>query len=132
MIDKPDYLLFDIIESPMHPDLGSLCTELGLQRQVFTQQRKALAQLKHRPPQLLVADFFYGYGNNYAGANISNLDVLLHSVRRFAPDARVVVMAEPGERPHLSKLAELFELHATITLPADPAILREALTDSTR
>lgn len=120
-------LLFDIVESPVHPDLGPLCAELGLERRVFTQQRKAMAAIKQQQPDYVVADFYYGYGNNYAGANISNLDVLLRSVQRFAPGARVIVCAEPAERPHLGKLAALFSLHAMIELPADRDRLRAAL-----
>lgn len=121
-------LLYDIIESPAHPDLSGHCRYFGYEHCVFTAQRKALAQMKHRPPSLLVADFFYGYGNNYAGANVSNLDVLLRSLQRFAPEARVVVCVDRSELPHVSKLAELFEIHAVIPLPADA----EALDDAVR
>ena len=127
MSDPALRLLFDIVESPMHPDLGPLSTELGWQRMAFTQQRKAIAQLKRTPPAMIVADFFYGYGNNYAGANVSNLDVLLRSVQRFAPAARIVVLAEPAEQEHVGKLADLFMLHTVIRLPAGDAELREAL-----
>jgi len=120
-------LVFDIVESPLHPDLAALCAELKLEHRAFSQQRKAMAAMKKQPPDYVVGDFYYGYGNNYAGANISNLDVLLRSVQRFAPAARIIVLAEPSERPHLGKLAALFSLHATIDLPADPAQLRAAL-----
>lgn len=120
-------LLFDVIDSPLHPDLSALCRQLGLDREVFTSQRKAIAALKQRPPAVVVADFYYGYGNNYAGANVSNLDVLLRSVQRFAPGARVVVLAEPSELPHVSRLGELFELHDVIPLPAAGERLAAAL-----
>ena len=120
-------LLFDIIESPAHPDLAALASRLGFERQVFTSQRKAMAQLKRQPPNVVVADFFYGFGNNYAGANVSNLDVLLRSLQRFAPDAATIVLAEPGELGHVPKLAELFALHAVIPLPADERELTDVL-----
>jgi DNA-binding NarL/FixJ family response regulator len=120
-------LLYDIIESPAHPDLSGLCDALGYRRLVFSTQRKAISSLKREPPDLLVADFFYGYGNNYAGANVSNLDVLLHSLRRFAPDARIVVLADSGQIRHVPKLAELFRLHAVVGLPARPSELEAAL-----
>lgn len=121
-------LLYDIIESPAHPDLTDLSEVLGLERLAFTTQRKALSSLKRRPPALLVADFFYGYGNNYAGANVSNLDVLLHSMQRFAPEARIVVLADRAELPHVPKLAALFSLDAVVALPATAAQLESALT----
>lgn len=119
--------MYDIIESPAHPDLGRLAERLGYERLAFTAQRKAMSQLKRQPPAVVVADFFYGYGNNYAGANVSNLDVLLRSLQRFAPEARVVVLADRSEATHVDKLAALFELHAVVVLPADEARLTEAL-----
>jgi hypothetical protein len=111
-------VLYDIVESPTHPDLAAASRRLGCERLAFTSQRKAIAMLKRRPPDLIVADFFYGYGNNYAGANVSNLDVLLRSVQRFAPAARTLVLADRGELPHTGKLAKLFALQAVIPLPA--------------
>jgi hypothetical protein len=124
----PITLVYDIIESPAHPDLSGLCDALGYRRLVFNTQRKAIGSLKRAPPDLLVADFFYGYGNNYAGANVSNLDVLLHSLRRFAPGARIVVLADSGQMRHVPKLAELFPLHAVVGVPASPAELEAALS----
>lgn len=123
-------LLYDIIESPVHPDLASVAGELGYDRLAFSSQRKAIAALKRRPPDVVVADFFYGYGNNYAGANVSNLDVLLRSVQRFAPAARIVVCADRQELPHADKLTALFELHAVLPVPATAAAIEEALRRS--
>jgi DNA-binding NarL/FixJ family response regulator len=125
-MSKP--LLYDIIESPAHPDLSFLSEALGFERLSFSNQRKALSQLKRQPPDVVVADFFYGYGNNYAGANVSNLDVLLRSLQRFAPAARIVVLADRHEIQHLPRLAELFELHAVLALPADHDQLKAALS----
>jgi DNA-binding NarL/FixJ family response regulator len=120
-------LLYDIQESPAHPDLSVLSTALGFERLVFNTQRKAMSSLKRLPPDVVVADFFYGYGNNYAGANVSNLDVLMRSLQRFAPSARVVVLADRHEIEHVPKLSALFQLHAVVALPATPAQLQAAL-----
>lgn len=120
-------LLYDLVESPAHPDLAPLCQRLGYRRQAFTTQRKALAQIKRHPPDVLVADFFYGYGNNYAGANVGNLDVLLRSLQRFAPDARVIVFADRNEAAHVPKLAEMFKLHAVVRLPSSDADIEAAI-----
>ena len=124
----PAPLLYDIIESPSHPDLSGLVQRLGFERLAFTAQRKALASLKRRPPDVLVADFFYGWGNNYAGANVSNLDVLLRSLQRFAPQARVVILADANEAPHVERLGALFTLDAVVRLPASEADIAAALT----
>jgi DNA-binding NarL/FixJ family response regulator len=120
-------LLYDIVESPAHPDLAALSQDLGLERLVFSAQRKAIGSLKRRPPDIVVADFFFGYGNNYAGANVSNLDVLLRSLQRFAPAARVVVLADRHEIGHVDKLAALFDLHAVVAVPAARGTLASAL-----
>lgn len=120
-------LLFDIVESPVHPDLAPACRALGYRREAFTQQRKAMQRLKHATPAVIAADFFFGYGNNYAGANVSNLDVLLRSVARFAPTARILVFAAAAERRHIPRLEELFRLDAVVTAPVDGIDLVDVL-----
>ena len=122
--------LYDVPESPLHPDVTAIAQALGYERLAFTSQRKAIAELKRRPPSLIISDFFYGYGNNYAGANVSNLDVLLHSVQRFAPQARIIVCADRQELPHTDKLSALFDLHAVIAMQANPDSIRQAFEDS--
>jgi hypothetical protein len=79
------------------------------------------------PPDWVVAEFFYGYGNNYAGVNVSNLDVFLHSQRKYAPDARILVLAAPAEIRHVDRLTELFDIHAVLPLPVDHERLRAIL-----
>ncbi len=120
-------LLFSIIESPAHPDLSSLYRELGIREIRLGSQRKAISQLRKTPPDWVVAEFFYGYGNNYAGVNVSNLDVFLHSQRKYAPQARVIVLAGPNEMPHIERLTELFDIHAVLPLPLDRERLRALL-----
>lgn len=79
--------------------------------------RKVIAQLKKQQPDFIVAEFSYGYSNNYAGVNISNLDVLLASLRKYAPRARVIVMVDRSEQQYVGKLAELFPLYAILQFP---------------
>ena len=61
--------LFSIIESPNHPRLDALYQRLGITQVKFASQRKALQALKSVTPAWVVAEFFHGSGNNYAGAN---------------------------------------------------------------
>lgn len=122
-------LLYSIVESPAHPHFSDLYQELGLRELRFPSQRKAIAHLKKEPPDWVVAEFFYGYGNNYAGVNLSNLDVFLHSQRKYAPDARVIVLADPSQMPHVDKLARLFTLHAIAPLPLDRETMRTLLQE---
>ena len=89
--------------------------------------RKALSHLKKQKPDYVVAEFFYGYGNNYAGVNVSNLDVFLCSLQKYAPEAKVIVMVEKEERQHVSKLSDLFTLHAVLQHPVSLQELSDKL-----
>lgn len=122
-------LLYSIIESPAHPDFSALFRRLAIQEVKLNSQRKAITQLKKQAPDWVIAEFFYGYGNNYAGINVSNLDVFLHSARKYAPDARIIVLANPNEFPHVGKLQNLFDLHAVLRLPTTPSQLESILSD---
>jgi len=109
--------LFSILESPGHPNLSWLYQRLGLQESRFSSMRHALQALKTRQPDFIVAEFFYGYGNNYAGVNISNLDVMLYSLQKYAPQARVIVLVEKDQRQYVDKLNEILPLYAVLQLP---------------
>ncbi len=121
-------VVFSIIESPLHPDFTRLYHSLNIENVQFNSMRKALSHLKKKKPDFVVAEFFYGYGNNYAGVNVSNLDVFLCSLQKYAPEAKVIVMVEKEERKHVSKLAELFTLHALLQHPVSPQVLSEKLS----
>ncbi|MBI3562968.1 MAG: hypothetical protein HY080_14755 [Gammaproteobacteria bacterium] len=120
--------LYSIIESPVHPNLSPLYERLGLKEQKFSSMRKALAQLKQQAPDVVIADFIYGYGNNYAGVNISNLDVFLYSLQRYAPQTKVVVLVEKTERQYVDKLNSIIPLHAIMVYPVDETALARILT----
>ena len=122
-------VLFSIIESATHPDFSALYQKLGLQEQRLFSTRKAIGAMKRQPPDVVVAEFFYGYGNNYAGVNISNLDVMLYSLQKFSPQARVVVLVDKSEHQYVDKLNGVFPLHAVLTLPVDEAQMEAVLQD---
>ena len=109
--------LFSIVESPAHPDFSRLYKQLDIREVRLASMRKAISALKNDTPDYVVAEFFYGYGNNYAGVNVSNLDVFLYSLQKYASDARVIVMVDRRERQFVEKLSALFPLHAVLTQP---------------
>lgn len=109
--------MFSIVESPLHPAFSDLLKQHGYQELKFTSQRKAIAALKETKPELVIADFIYGYGNNYAGVNISNLDVFLYSLQRYAAEPKVIVLVDKTEREHVNKLEAILPLHAILTYP---------------
>ncbi len=120
-------LIYSIIESATHPKLSSLYADLGLEEQRFTSMRKVMAALKKQAPDFIVAEFIYGYSNNYAGVNISNLDVLLYSLQKYAPRCRVIVFCNKGEEAYTDKLQTIFPLHAVLTKPVDATDLQALL-----
>jgi hypothetical protein len=109
--------LFSIVEAPSHPRLSDLYRRLGLSELRLPSQRKAIQALKRETPDWVVAEFFYGFGNNYAGANVSNLDVFLAGLQKQAPGARVIVLVSKDQARYVPLLAERFPLHAVLTQP---------------
>ncbi|MDH5424860.1 MAG: hypothetical protein OEY29_07710 [Gammaproteobacteria bacterium] len=112
-----DLTVFSIIESPFHPDLQDVYRRFGMQEIKFNSMRKAIGQLKHQLPDLIVADFIYGYGSNYAGANVCNLDVLLRSLEPFGKDYKLVLFADKEEQEFVQKLHDLFPVDMVLLNP---------------
>ena len=119
--------LVSIIESPAHPNLSALYRRLDLDEVKPRSVRDAIKGLKKNPPDYVVADFLYGYGNNYAGVNLCNLDVFLASLQKYAPHARVLVLVSRDEEPYARQLAELFPVHAILVYPVTEAQVEAAL-----
>ena len=113
----PDRTLFSIVESPLHPDFSALYRRLGISEVRLGSQRKAITALKTRVPDIVVAEFLYGYGNNYAGVNVCNLDVFLYSLQKYTDAARIIVLADRNEYQYVDRLDALFPLHAVLRQP---------------
>ena len=120
-------VVFSIIESPLHPNFTDLYQSLNLENVQLGSMRKAISQLKKQKPDYVVAEFMYGYGNNYAGVNVSNLDVFLHSLQKYAPEAKIIVMVDKHERQYVDKLNEILPLHAVLINPVKPAQIEKLL-----
>jgi len=123
-------VLFSIIESPTHPDFSGLYRRLGYDEIKLGSTRKAISQLKKQKPDIVVAEFFYGYGNNYAGVNISNLDVFLYSIERFAPDTRIIVIVDKSERQYVDKLNGIVPLHNVLVQRVSESAMEAALAQT--
>jgi len=125
-------VLYSIIESPTHPRLSDLYQALGIDEVQLTSMRKAISELKRTPPDFVVAEFFYGYGNNYAGVNVSNLDVFLYSLEKYAPRAKVIVFVDKSEQKYLDKLPPALRPHAIFVQPVDRNRLQEVLVSGSQ
>lgn len=113
----------------MHPNFGALYSRKDIKETRTNSIRKAIALIKKQPPDFIVCEFFYGYGNNYAGVNISNLDVLLSSLQKYAENTRVIVIVDKSERQYVDKLNELLPLHEILIYPAKEKDMEKALTN---
>jgi len=129
MVKMSQKVVFSIIESPLHPNFTELYQKHGFENVQLNSMRKAISQLKKQKPDYVVAEFMYGYGNNYAGVNVSNLDVFLHSLQKYAPEAKVIVMVEKHEVKYVAKLLDLFTLHGVLQHPVSQQALLSVLED---
>ena len=121
-------LLLSIVETRGHPDFCALYERLGFEHVWVTSMRKALQQVRNTPPDYVVAEFFYGYGNNYAGVNISNLDVFLYSLEKYAPNAKVIALVQKHERQHAERLNEIIPYHGFMQYPVRESDISALLT----
>jgi hypothetical protein len=121
--------LFSIVESPLHPDFSALYRRLGLAEVRLGSMRKAISALKSRTPDIVVAEFMYGYGNNYAGVNVSNLDVFLYSLQKYSRESAVIVMADKQEVQYVDKLIALFPIQAVLQHPVTERDMEACLRD---
>ncbi len=122
--------LFSIIESSAHPNFSALYNSLNIEESKINSMRKAIATLKKQQPDFIVAEFFYGYGNNYAGVNISNLDVLLYSLQKYSANTKVIVLVEKSEFQYVDKLNNIIKLHDVFKLPINIEKMRKSLSES--
>lgn len=119
--------VLSIIESPSHPNFSDVFSEPGIKNTPFGSMRKAIAKLKSFQPDFIIAEFFYGYGNNYAGINISNLDVLLYTLQKYSPETQVIVLVDKSERKYVDQLNTIFPLHAILQLPVSSKQIKEII-----
>lgn len=112
-----DKVLLSLVESARFPDFSTLYKDLGIIEHRLTSQRKAFSFLKKQGVDFVVAEFFYGYGNNYAGANVSNLDVLFSTLQKYSPNAQAIVLVAPQESQYVAKLDWLLRPYQVLVYP---------------
>lgn len=119
--------LFSLIESPFPPDFHGLYQELGIVAERFDSARNLHRALQKKAPDIFVGEFVYGWGNDYAGATVSNLDVTLRTLQAVAPQAKIIVVMQASEEAHIGKLLELFPIHAVLKFPVAKEQMRDTL-----
>lgn len=120
-------VIYSVIESRTHPFLTSLYAQCGLEELCFKSMRKVISKIKSDPPEYIAVEFFYGYGNNYAGINSSNVDVMLYTLQRYSKETKVIVFVDKKQREYVDKLNDIIQLHAVFTLPVDEENVKQVL-----
>jgi hypothetical protein len=129
LIKMPALTVYSIIESPFYPDLAGLYRSLGMQELKFNSLRKAISHLKTQLPDIIVADFVYGYGSNYAGANVCNLDVFLRSLEPFGKEYKLIIFVDKEEAEFVQKLHDLFPVSMALLNPVKPEHMKTVLEE---
>lgn len=119
--------LYTLVQSPFAAHFPDLYQALGIMAERFDSARNLHRALQKQAPDFFVGEFVYGWGNDYAGATVSNLDVTLRTLQSAAPKAKVIVVMQPCEAPHIGKLLELFSIHAVLKYPVTKEELRDVL-----
>ena len=119
--------LYALVESPFSPHFPDLYRELGIVAERFDSARNLHRALQKQAPDFFLGEFIYGWGNDYAGATVSNLDVTLRTLQCTAPQAQMIVFMQPSQAPHIGKLLELFPVHAVLQYPVNEEQMRDVL-----
>ena len=119
--------LYSLVASPFAAHFPDLYQELGIAAERFDSARNLHRALKKQLPDFFVGEFVYGWANNYAGANVSNLDVTLRTLLAVAPQAKIIIVMHPSEEAHIGKLLALFPVHAVLQYPIAEEQMRAAL-----
>jgi len=109
--------VLSIKESPRHPKTADLFSKLGLVESEVNSIRKANTYLKSNCPDIIFTEFFYGYGNNYSGVHISNLDMLFVTLQKYQCPAKVITFVDKSEYQYIDKLVNLFPLEHYFVYP---------------
>ena len=120
--------ILSVIESPTHPKLSDLYKKIGAKEIKVNSTRNAIKELEKNKPDFIVAEFFYGYGNNYAGVNVCNLDTLLASLPKYSPDTKTIIFVEKDEAFYVDKLNILYPLHAAFLHDTPEDAIQASLT----
>jgi DNA-binding NarL/FixJ family response regulator len=99
-----------MVESHRFPKLYNLAKQQGYDEIIIDSSRKALSQLKKNPPDVVIAEYRYSFSNNYSGIATSNLDIFLRSLHKFAPSAKVIVLADKEDIDRTANLKDIYPL----------------------
>ncbi len=112
----------------MHPNYTGLYARKGLYEVKVNSIRKAINLIRKETPRYIIAEFFYAYSTNYSGVHKSNLDVLLVSLKKYAPQTRVIVFSDKDDAQYIKVLDSLdYPLHGFFIHPSKESDIEKLL-----
>lgn len=115
--------LLSIVEQGGYPLYDTIYQQAGYQVTMVETMRKAVAAIKKKNPDVIVAEF--NFQSDFRDRT-SSLETLLASIQKY-PDTRVVVFYDKENSDKLNKLLAVQKVHATLSYPIDEAALASAL-----
>jgi hypothetical protein len=119
--------LYTLTASPLAVHFPDLYRELDIATERFDSARNLHRAVKLQKPDFFVGEFVFAWGNDYAGNTVSNLDVTLRTLQAQAPQAKVIIVMQPNQAPHIDKLLEFFSVNAVLKFPISEDQLRAVL-----
>lgn len=103
-------IIFSLIEMPEFPKVAHLYEPLGFDEQPFYSSRKLINKLKKTKPDIIVAQFHYLYGSDYASCHLSNLDSVIATLQKYSDyQPKLVLFALKQDLKFIEKLTEHYQ-----------------------
>jgi len=116
--------LMAVVEQGGYPNFIPDYQALGLQTQVVTSVRKAIAVLKKKPPALVVAEFNH---TPEFRDRVSNVESLLAKIQADSSATKVILFYEKQHTHYLDALNRRFTLDVVLPFPIEKAALLQAI-----
>ncbi len=117
--------LLVVIELGGYPDFRKLYQQFGYEVQIESSMRKALAILKKKKIDVIVAEFNYQHTFR---DRLSNLESLIAAAQK-QESADFIVLYENEFANHLQKLKQQFQFSAEIAFPISEEKMSQALSE---
>ncbi len=121
--------LLAIVERGGYPDYTDLYKTSGFEVETCYSMRRALKFLQQTAPSMIVVEFKYG---PVYGSRLSNLESLFAAVEKYCSQARMIVLLDAEDLPHLQRLygalPQSVAIIASLVFPIEVKALQQALS----
>jgi len=102
-----------IMERGGYPNFSTLFNKAGYQVTIETSMRKAMAKLKKKIPEIVIAEF--NFQTDFRDRS-SSLESLMATLQRF-PKVKIIVFYEKEHLAHFNRLQERYDFQCTFDFP---------------